>query len=152
MSLSTFLESQNKDLRNCLYEWQEKVRQNFIVIEAKDKRIAELEELLNDTKRQNNFLFIQNGELESEVAHWKSNHDNQKALKSQLMDRPDLRDRANSIWRLHKRIAELEGKVDFPDWNQWFKDNSQPKRKEPPHNHLTHSPPQESEHPQTHEG
>lgn len=87
-------------------------------------------------------------QLEKEVAQWKSNHDNQVALKRQLMDRPDLKDRANSIWRLHKRIAELEGKTDFPDWNQWFKDNSPPKHKEPPHNHPVHSPPQESEHPQ----
>jgi hypothetical protein len=47
-------------------------------------------------------------ELESEVAHWKSNHDNQKNLKSQLMDRPDLKDRAASIQKLQERIAELE--------------------------------------------
>lgn len=64
-------------------------------------------------------------ELESQVNHWKSNHDNQKTLKSQLMDRPDLKDRAQSIWKLYKRIAELEGKTDFPDWNQWFKENLQ---------------------------
>ena len=64
-------------------------------------------------------------ELRAEVAHWKSNHDNQKTLKSQLMDRPDLKDRAQSIWKLYKRIAELEGKTDFPDWNQWFKENLQ---------------------------
>jgi hypothetical protein len=45
MSLLTLLESQNKDLRNSLCEWQEKVRQNQVVIGAKDRRIAELEHL-----------------------------------------------------------------------------------------------------------
>ena len=30
--------------------------------------------------------------------------------------------------------------------------NSRPKHTEPPHNHPTQTPPQESEHPQTHEG
>lgn len=89
-------------------------------------------------------------ELESEVAHWKSNHDNQKNIKNQLMDRHDLKDRAKSIWKLHKRIAELEGKTDFPDWNQWFKDNSPPTRIKPPNNHPTHSLPQESGHSQKH--
>lgn len=104
MSYHSFLESQNKGLRDSLYEWQEKARQYSIVIEVKDKRI---------------------NELESQVNHWKSNHDNQKTLKSQLMDRLDLKDRAQSIWKLYKRIAELEGKTDFPDWNQWFKENLQ---------------------------
>ncbi len=45
-------------------------------------------------------------ELESEAAHWKSNHDNQKNLKSQLMDRPDLKDRAVSIQKLQDKIDE----------------------------------------------
>lgn len=43
MSLSTYLESKNKDLLNSLYEWQEKVRQNQVIIGAKDERIADLE-------------------------------------------------------------------------------------------------------------
>ena len=47
-------------------------------------------------------------ELEEEVNHWKSNHDNQKTLKSQLMDRPDLKDRAASIQKLQDRINQLE--------------------------------------------
>lgn len=103
MSLSTLLESKNRELRDSLFAWQEKAKEYQIIIAAQHKRIVE---------------------LEKERDMWKSNHDNQKNLKSQLMDRPDLKDRANSIWRLHKRIAELEGKTDFPDWNQWCKENS----------------------------
>ena len=87
MSYHSFLEAQNKNLRDSAYGWQEKARQYGIVIEAKDKRIAE---------------------LESQVNHWKSNHDNQKTLKSQLMDRPDLKDRAASIQKLQERIVQLE--------------------------------------------
>ena len=107
MSLSTFLESQNKDLLNSLYEWQEKVRQYSVVIDAKNKRVAELEELLNDTKRQNNFLFIQKGELESEAAHWKSNHDEQLKVKRQLLDRPDLQDEAHDLKEAVKKFLDM---------------------------------------------
>lgn len=53
-------------------------------------------------------------ELESQVNHWKSNHDNQKTLKSQLMDRPDLKDRAASIQKLQEQIQELT-----EDRNSW---------------------------------
>lgn len=43
MSYSTFLESQNKSLRDSLHEWKEKCRQDQVVIKAKDDRIQELE-------------------------------------------------------------------------------------------------------------
>jgi uncharacterized coiled-coil DUF342 family protein len=46
-------------------------------------------------------------ELEQEVVHWKSNHDNQVKLKAQLMDRPDLKDRAASIQKLQEEISAL---------------------------------------------
>lgn len=47
-------------------------------------------------------------ELEKSRDMWKANHDNQVKLKNQLMDRPDLKDRAESILKLNKRIEELE--------------------------------------------
>ncbi len=43
MSYSTFLESQNKNLRDSLHEWKEKCRQDQVIIKAKDDRIQELE-------------------------------------------------------------------------------------------------------------
>ncbi len=76
MSYSTFLESQNKNILNSLHEWQEKALQYGIVIEAKDKRIAELEDILNHIKRHNDHLAIQNEDLEArnkiliETGHW----------------------------------------------------------------------------------
>lgn len=65
MSYSTFLESQNKNILNSLHEWQEKALQYGIVIEEKDKRIAELEDILNHIKRHNDHLAIQNEDLEA---------------------------------------------------------------------------------------
>jgi len=47
-------------------------------------------------------------EMEKDRDMWKSNHDNQVKLKHQLMDRPDLKDRAASVKRLNARIEELE--------------------------------------------
>lgn len=48
MSHSTFLESQNKNLRDSLHEWKEKCRQYQVVIKAKDSRIQELEIALTE--------------------------------------------------------------------------------------------------------
>jgi hypothetical protein len=48
-------------------------------------------------------------EAREEAAMWKSNHDNQAALKSMLMERPDLGDRASRIAELiseRDRLAE----------------------------------------------
>lgn len=45
MSYSTFLESQNKSLRDSLHEWKEKCRQDQVIIKAKDDRIRELEQI-----------------------------------------------------------------------------------------------------------
>jgi len=39
-------------------------------------------------------------DLKNQVKHWKSNHDNQVKIKSILIQRPDLRDRANRIQKL----------------------------------------------------
>ena len=98
MSLSTYLESKNKDLLNSLCEWQEKVRQSQVIIDAKDKRIADLEKqislrdgLLEEEYALRATLTQEWRDMKKEAAHWKFNHDNQKALKSQLMDRPDLK-------------------------------------------------------------
>jgi len=148
MSLSTFLESKNKELLASLFEWQEKVRQYSVVINAQHTRIAE---------------------LEKERDMWKSNHDNQVKLKSQLMDRPDLKDRAESIEKLNDRIRELESAIktfikktglgkDQPTWTieDWNHRKAMelinallPKHKEPPHSHPTQIQPQEFESPQT---
>lgn len=132
MSYSTFLESQNKNLRDSAYGWQKIAYQYSVVINAKNQRIADLEKqislrdgLLDEEYALRKDLAEECRNLTKERDMWKSNHDNQKTLKSQLMDRPDLKDRAQSIWKLYKRIAELEGKTDFPDWNQWFKENLQ---------------------------
>lgn len=48
MSCSTFLESQNKSLRDSLHEWREKCRQDQVIIKAKDERIQELELALTE--------------------------------------------------------------------------------------------------------
>jgi hypothetical protein len=47
MSLSTLLESKNKELLASLFEWQEKVRQYSVVIDAKNERIKKLEDSLS---------------------------------------------------------------------------------------------------------
>lgn len=47
-------------------------------------------------------------EVTRERDHWKANHDHQVDVKRQLMDRPDLADRARSVVELNARIAELE--------------------------------------------
>lgn len=50
-------------------------------------------------------------ELERERDHWKANHDNQVKIKSAVLDRPDLGDRARSVQAMMKRIAELEAAI-----------------------------------------
>lgn len=52
MSLSTLLESKNRELRDSLFTWQEKAKQYQTIIAAKDKRISDLEawnEMLAET-------------------------------------------------------------------------------------------------------
>lgn len=78
-----------------LSDWKKAWKNQAVVISAYEDRIKELEE---------------------EVIHWKSNHDNQVKLKSQLMDRPDLKDRAASIEKLNARIQELEA------WNEMLRE------------------------------
>jgi acetate kinase len=39
-------------------------------------------------------------QLERELNHWKANHDNQVKIKSTLIERPDLGDRASKIQKL----------------------------------------------------
>jgi hypothetical protein len=50
-------------------------------------------------------------EARAEAAHWKSNHDNQVAIKSALIQRPDLGDRAQRIEMLIKDRATLAYKL-----------------------------------------
>lgn len=44
--------------------------------------------------------------MEKERDMWKANHDNQVKLKSALLDRPDLQDRARSLQLLHEELNE----------------------------------------------
>lgn len=174
MSHLTILESENKCLKGQLFGLKDDYHTLSVAFAAREKRIAE---------------------LESQVTHWKSNHDEQLKVKRQLLDRPDLQDRAASIKKLeaennklkcqvlieqakNKDLAYLRGRVielehlrvtaqeflknslfapkDFFRLKDALKAcdsiNSPPKHTVPPHNHPIHSPPQESEHPQTHEG
>lgn len=83
------LENENKGLKGPLFKLKDDHRTLLMALAGRDKRIAE---------------------LESQVAHWKSNHDEQLKVKRQLLDRPDLQGRAASIKRLRDRINELEEK------------------------------------------
>lgn len=47
-------------------------------------------------------------EARAEAAHWKANHDNQVAIKSALIQRPDLGDRAQRIEDLIKERDEAK--------------------------------------------
>ena len=49
--------------------------------------------------------------LKKEVHQWKSNHDNQVKLKSILIDRPDIKDRANHMSKFIKENTELKTKL-----------------------------------------
>jgi len=54
-------------------------------------------------------------ELRAEVAHWKTNHDNQVAIKREVLDRPDLGERAASVLALRAEVAALKArKVKLP--------------------------------------
>jgi hypothetical protein len=59
-------------------------------------------------------------EARAEAAHWKSNHDNQVAIKSALIQRPDLGDRAQRIATLIKERDESRAKhaADVAELNQ----------------------------------
>lgn len=54
VSYSTFLESQNKSLRDSLHEWKEKCRQDQVIIGAKDDRIKKLEKEIGQLKQMYN--------------------------------------------------------------------------------------------------
>lgn len=43
----------------------------------------------------------------AELAHWKANHDNQVKIKSTLIERPDLEDRASKIQKLIEENAAM---------------------------------------------
>jgi hypothetical protein len=66
MSLSTYLESKNKELLASLFEWQEKVRQYSVVIDAKNERIRELEDSVYS-------LTMENDELKKQPNPWENN-------------------------------------------------------------------------------
>lgn len=52
-------------------------------------------------------------ELEKEVAHWEANHNNQVKLKAAIMDRPDLKDRAEKVLAMQRDIDLLSGCLNF---------------------------------------
>ena len=54
-------------------------------------------------------------EARADAAMWKANHDNQVSLKSMLMDRPDLGDRALRIAELIRERDELAERLDFQE-------------------------------------
>lgn len=70
------------------------------------KREEELFQELELLEHEKIMADIRIEDLKEEVAHWKSNHDNQVKLKTQPMDRPDLKDRAASIQKLQDKISE----------------------------------------------
>jgi N-acetylmuramoyl-L-alanine amidase CwlA len=49
--------------------------------------------------------------LNKEIKKWKSNHDNQVKLKSILIQRPDLKDRANRMAKFIQENTELKTKL-----------------------------------------
>lgn len=49
--------------------------------------------------------------LDKEIKKWKSNHDNQVKLKSILIQRPDLKDRANRMAKFIQENTELKTKL-----------------------------------------
>ena len=57
-------------------------------------------------------IIEQRDEAREELAMWKSNHDNQVALKSMLIERPDLGDRASRIAELISERDRLQKIVD----------------------------------------
>jgi N-acetylmuramoyl-L-alanine amidase CwlA len=46
--------------------------------------------------------------LNKEIKQWKANHDNQVKLKSILIDRPDMKDRANRMSKFIKENQKLQ--------------------------------------------
>jgi len=64
----------------------------------------------------------------AELAHWKANHDNQVKIKSTLIERPDLGDRASKIQKLIEENAAMrealeavgdrfcDGENTYDDW------------------------------------
>ena len=48
----------------------------------------------------------------AEAAHWKANHDNQVAIKSALIQRPDLGDRAQRIEAIREAIRDAHAALD----------------------------------------
>jgi len=51
-------------------------------------------------------------EARAEAAKWKANHDNQVALKSAIIQRPDLRDRAERVQGLIEHRDFLRAKIE----------------------------------------
>lgn len=56
-------------------------------------------------------------EARAERDTWKANHDNQVKLRRELMDRPDLGDRAKSLQELHAHIDRL--RAECLAWRAW---------------------------------
>jgi len=77
-----------------------------------NKQIMSNLEIDNYCEKEVDLLKRQLAESRTETHFWKSSHDNQVELKRQLMDRPDLKDRAASLQKLHARIAQLEVEMD----------------------------------------
>lgn len=50
-------------------------------------------------------------ELEKERDSWKASHDNQVKLRRELMDRPDLKERATLVTKLHDEIESLQKQI-----------------------------------------
>lgn len=51
-------------------------------------------------------------EARAEAAKWKANHDNQVALKSAIIQRPDLRDRSERVEALIKERDALKAEIE----------------------------------------
>ena len=74
------------------------------------KSLQEISSLLKDNS-DINFILSELKERDKEILKWKENHDNQVKLKSILIDRPDLRDRATRISKLIEENKDLKEKI-----------------------------------------
>lgn len=66
-----------------------------------------LNEARNECERQFQTKQEELNDARAELAHWKANHDNQVKIKSTLIERPDLGDRASKIQKLIEENAAM---------------------------------------------
>jgi outer membrane murein-binding lipoprotein Lpp len=88
------------------------------IIELVEKQeLDELASQISDLGVLVDKLERERDEARAEAAKWKANHDNQVALKSAIIQRPDLRDRAERVQGLIKELnaTKAQLKVAYDD-------------------------------------